>query len=286
MPFDARLNNVYRAVQSIVEDYSGCRCLRADQITRPSQITGDIWEQIQRARFLMADITDQNPNVFYEIGFSHALHKNVILLVEKGGKVPFDIQGIRYVSYTAADLASLREQLPLYIKECLQTIPHQWRTDSTPEGPDVRISHVEWLNMGTVDQPLQVTAHARNFGSDARQAYLSLSFPSGVSNVSIARSDLQTKIGNKGDPWRQGEVILKYSIAEAYVYANREQDGWLAGKSHFITVTAIPKRRGLIQFYISASSQTGDRPFTRDPAESPVLDHRDIPVYCGVIEVP
>src|SRR5947209_8243021 len=84
MPFASRFSNVFQVIQSVVEDYGSCRCVRADQIASPSQITRDVWEQIQRARFLIADLTGQNPNVFYEVGFSPAIHKNVILLVENG----------------------------------------------------------------------------------------------------------------------------------------------------------------------------------------------------------
>jgi hypothetical protein len=117
MPFAASFAKVFQVVQRVVEDYSCCKCLRADQIATPSQITGDIWDRIQSARFLIADVTGANPNVFYEVGFSHALHKNVILLVEEGNPVPFDIQGIRYIKYITANLGSLREELVPFVRQ-------------------------------------------------------------------------------------------------------------------------------------------------------------------------
>jgi hypothetical protein len=52
-----------------------------------------------------------NPNVFYEVGASHALDKNVILLLQEGSKAPFDIQGIRYIHYSKSDLPDLTATL-------------------------------------------------------------------------------------------------------------------------------------------------------------------------------
>ena len=281
MPFATGFDNVFQVLQSVVEDYCGCKCLRADQIATPAQITGEIWERIQNSRFLIADVTGQNPNVFYEVGFAHALQKQVILLVERGDRVPFDIQGIRYLSYDPADLRTLRRQLPLYVKHCLQTIPRQWQTHN----PAVRVTHVEWPETGSVGNPLQITAHGRNFGSDAREGYLSVSFPSGASTIRIVRSDLETTVGQKGDSWKNGEVILKYPIAEARIFDPGGLDPWRSRVEHFITVEATPVRRGLIQFYVSLSSRRAGQPLEFDPTQTPLLDQRGEPVYCGIIEV-
>jgi hypothetical protein len=112
-----------------------------------------------------------------------------------------------------------------------------------------------------------------------------VSFPSGVRDVRVIYSDLETRIGRKGDAWRGREVILRYPIAEAFVYARITQRGWQARESHFITVEAIPARRGLIQFYVASSSQVGDKVFVYDPEDSLLFDQRGEPVYCGVTDV-
>jgi hypothetical protein len=41
-----------------------------------------MWESINRARFLVVDLTQRNPNVFYEVGLAHALGKEVLLLTQ------------------------------------------------------------------------------------------------------------------------------------------------------------------------------------------------------------
>jgi hypothetical protein len=75
------------------------RCERADDIHGTNLITWDIWERINRARFLIAELTGQNSNVFYELGLAHALSKDVILITQSMDFVPFDLKTIRCIVY-------------------------------------------------------------------------------------------------------------------------------------------------------------------------------------------
>ena len=104
MPFAAAFENVYAVLRSVVEDRAHCECVRADEIAQSNRITDDVYEQIRRARFLISDITGENPNVYYELGVSHALDKEVIVLVQAETPVPFDLSGIRYLEYSTEDL--------------------------------------------------------------------------------------------------------------------------------------------------------------------------------------
>jgi hypothetical protein len=99
MPFDAALQPLYDDhIRGIVEG-AGLRCERADEIRGTTLITWDIWERINRARFLVAELTHQNANVFYELGLAHALSKEVILLTQSMEYVPFDLRTIRCLCY-------------------------------------------------------------------------------------------------------------------------------------------------------------------------------------------
>ena len=60
-----------------------------------------------RADLIVADLTGQNANVFYEMGFAHALNKDTILLTQTIGDVPFDLRQRRLVEY-APDKAGQR----------------------------------------------------------------------------------------------------------------------------------------------------------------------------------
>jgi hypothetical protein len=67
-----------------------------------------------RSDAIIADTTGGNPNVFYEIGYAHALHKTTILIGRKGQPLPFDIQSMNLILYD--DVVELRERLENRIK--------------------------------------------------------------------------------------------------------------------------------------------------------------------------
>ena len=99
MPFDKTYRSIYdKAIKPTVRR-AGLRCKRADDIFGVSPIVSDIWRHINKARLIIADLTNRNPNVFYEVGLSHALGKRVILLAQKSEDVPFDVKHIRCIPY-------------------------------------------------------------------------------------------------------------------------------------------------------------------------------------------
>ena len=99
MPFGEKLQPLYDDQIRPVIEKAGLRCERADDIRGTTLITHDIWEYIHRARFLVAELTDRNANVFYELGLAHALSKDVILLTQSMDSVPFDLKALRCLCY-------------------------------------------------------------------------------------------------------------------------------------------------------------------------------------------
>ncbi len=286
MPFDTAFAAVHQTIKGVVKDYAGvAKCVRADEISRSTRITDDIFDYIRRARFLIADLTGSNANVFYEVGASRALEKNVILLLQEGSEAPFDIRDIRYLRYSKSNLSGLAASLKEYVKGCLGTLPTPWPTSSTAGRPDVRISHLDYPLTAIAGDLIRITVHAKNFGKGAEQGYVSLSFPSGPADVKILGADINVKLGKKGDGWKAGQVVLRYSIAEMHVYGTAGQIGWRENISHSMEVEFIAPRAGLLQFYVSASSRNADQEFSQDPINATLRDQRDEPVYCGVIEI-
>jgi hypothetical protein len=99
MPFNENFNATYTEV--IKKTVSECKpdCKRADEIFGTRPIMEDVLEHIKKARVLVADLTGRNANVFYELGFAHALDKKVILLTQEIGDVPFDLKHYRCIVY-------------------------------------------------------------------------------------------------------------------------------------------------------------------------------------------
>ncbi len=99
MQFSTPYNELYEEViRKVCEDYN-LRSIRADETYGPGIIIADIAKQILEARIVIADITPKNPNVYYEVGYAHALNKPTILIAEKPAELPFDVSPFRILFY-------------------------------------------------------------------------------------------------------------------------------------------------------------------------------------------
>jgi hypothetical protein len=101
MPFAEPFDTLYRQVINPVATELGFDVVRVDEVVGPGIIIEDIQRQIESAHAVVAEISTQNPNVFYELGYAHALRKPAILLVRRsdGSAMPFDIRSYRAIFY-------------------------------------------------------------------------------------------------------------------------------------------------------------------------------------------
>lgn len=94
---------------------------RADGIDKPGLITSQIIRRIIDDEVVVADLSDKNPNVFYELAIRHALKKPVIHIMSKGEYLPFDVANSRTIFYDIGDLDSV-ESAKQSIKSQLQQV--------------------------------------------------------------------------------------------------------------------------------------------------------------------
>lgn len=73
---------------------------RADSIANQQNILKDVVRGIADADLVVADLTSVNPNVFYELGISHTMQKNTLLLTQSFEDVPFDLKSYRVIKYS------------------------------------------------------------------------------------------------------------------------------------------------------------------------------------------
>ena len=99
IPFNPNFNNIYGTLIKPVAEKFGLTVLRADDIYSPGSITEQIRTAIQQARLCIADVSDKNPNVLYEVGIAHSLGKPTVLLTKQMNDVPFDLKSMRVVGY-------------------------------------------------------------------------------------------------------------------------------------------------------------------------------------------
>lgn len=104
----------------------GYEVMRADQDPAPMMVRS-ILKDLLESDLVIADITGGNPNVFYEIAVRHCVGKPCITLLKKAEKAPFDVFGIKYISYdqAAPDVARTCEQLKARIEHIKNTPNYQ-----------------------------------------------------------------------------------------------------------------------------------------------------------------
>jgi hypothetical protein len=96
----------------------GFDVVRADEIAEPGIISTQVLERVAGDHLVIADLTERNPNVYYELAVRHAVRKPVIQLLQKGELLPFDIAGTRTIVVDHKDLDSVadaKKQLAQYI---------------------------------------------------------------------------------------------------------------------------------------------------------------------------
>lgn len=104
------------AIKPVLERYNFIP-VPAHQITDTGSITHGIIKHILEDRLVIADITELNPNVMYELAVRHCAAKPIITIAEDGTKLPFDIADQRTIFYIndAQGVIDLRSKLDQHI---------------------------------------------------------------------------------------------------------------------------------------------------------------------------
>src|SRR6266481_5682051 len=110
MPFDAAFDDIYKFGIKGAADDVGAYAERVDEQTFTEGILDRIFNQISKADVIVADMTGRNPNVFYEVGYAHALGKVVLLLTQNVADIPFDLKHRSHTVY-GGKIETLREAL-------------------------------------------------------------------------------------------------------------------------------------------------------------------------------
>ncbi len=105
-PFDDVLDSIKEAC-----DRCGLTAERVDEAQVNERITDRILESIQKAEYVVVDLTESRPNVFYEAGYAQGIGKVPVYVARKGTKLEFDLKDYPVIFYE-----SYRE-----LKQCLET---------------------------------------------------------------------------------------------------------------------------------------------------------------------
>jgi hypothetical protein len=191
-PFGSWFDRYYDEIYVPAVEAAGLDPVRADDLYRPSAIMHDIWGFVRTSRVMVADLTDKNPNVFYELGLAHAVGKPVILLTQEFEDIPFDLRSLRVIQYSVEDPvwgATLKKDIQRALLETLADpteailapFLHQ-KVDKTPSvsSEDKRFLELEQM-VASLRTEVARSSRGNNIGPDeARhliQRYLDQGMP-------------------------------------------------------------------------------------------------------------
>jgi hypothetical protein len=139
MPFGEWQDRYYRDIYVHAIKDAGLEPVRGDELYHTGSVVEQIWEQIEKAKLLVADLTGRNPNVFYELGLAHAAAKPVVFTAANIDDVPFDLRHLRVIVYDIREPnwgAKLKQNMTDYLRnaarEPSKSIPSPFRRNNDP----------------------------------------------------------------------------------------------------------------------------------------------------------
>lgn len=94
---DDVLNSAYNGVIKPLGEEFGYKVIRVDEIQDSGNINQQILENIAKSKLIIADLSGEKPNCYYEAGFAHALGKEIIFSIQDGNKIHFDLITNRFI---------------------------------------------------------------------------------------------------------------------------------------------------------------------------------------------
>jgi nucleoside 2-deoxyribosyltransferase len=145
--FDKRCKDIFEpAIKK-----AGLEPYRVDQDISATVLIETIEREIKSATVCLADISTDNPNVWYELGFALALEKPVVIVCEKQReKFPFDIQHrsiIQYATESSSDFEELKQKITDKILAFLNSNPKTNSNQNIEE--KVNSFDVNWYDIET-----------------------------------------------------------------------------------------------------------------------------------------
>ena len=172
MPFDKAFDDIYKLGIKETATTLGILAERVDEQIFREGILERIYRQIDLADLIVADMTGQNPNVFYEVGYAHAKGKLSILLTQKAEDIPFDLKHHRHIVYDGS-IGQLRTQLTeemAWAKGQIDTIRSS-RIKVTLKDAIGLLERSKFIASGTVDFKIDLHNETSNTSAEIDAIY-------------------------------------------------------------------------------------------------------------------
>ncbi|WP_420129300.1 hypothetical protein [Longimicrobium sp.] len=131
MPFAGTFSDIYELGIKAACQEAGADCERVDEQQFDEGVLERIYNQIAKADIIIAELTGRNANVFYELGYAHALQRRPILIAQQAEEIPFDVKHYPIITY-GGNIAQLKRQLKERVIRAVEK--HRWKPDLCIEG--------------------------------------------------------------------------------------------------------------------------------------------------------
>ena len=123
MPFSPAFDDVWKGGIEKAAKAEGFVPIRTDMISRSSDITDLIVESLTKCHIAIVDVTGNNPNVMFELGYALAKGKPRIIITQSPEVLPFDIRQIQAIEYanTWSGIEQLRDRVQEFLRDFRQS---------------------------------------------------------------------------------------------------------------------------------------------------------------------
>jgi len=114
------MSESYRRIRDVVEDSledAGVTPVFFEKMAEPGVLVDVITDAIKSSNFIVADVSDNNGNVLFELGFAYALGKPALLMMntKAGNRLPLELGSHHTIFYSPDDLKGLKQSLARFI---------------------------------------------------------------------------------------------------------------------------------------------------------------------------
>ena len=120
---------IFEVIELAVAGRRGYRCSRSDLLA--GNVIENIVANLTSAHVVIADLTDRNANVFYELGVRHALRDRTILITQNLEHVPFDLRPYKVIEYGWKS-AEERERFTAKLRGAIELVERDPCAGSSP----------------------------------------------------------------------------------------------------------------------------------------------------------
>ena len=131
MPFAPQYDSYYLRIFKPALEAALYEVSRGDDLFTPGFIIADVQKSILEAHLILCDMSERNPNVFYELGLAHAIGRPVILIVHKKEDIPFDLRHLRVTIYDS-NVPEWEEKLRQSITQAARAVDDSYKVYPPP----------------------------------------------------------------------------------------------------------------------------------------------------------